>query len=195
MAGPKKLDASHRPYRPPGPANYFTFGALTRVLALIVVTGSTSVAQAPSNDQLANAAAWGPSSRGFQLGIVRPSAAYTTGKPIDIVTLVKNDGPSMEIEPLEPYKFRMTLIDTNGKQLALNEGQPGLNTTGLTGEAIASNRIIRNDLRIDQLFKLAPGAYRLAVSINIYEGSSFNAPAKPVYAHLTSPTVTINVLP
>lgn len=175
-------------------------------VTLINATGSPCRAQfstilSPGNgpyNQLADAASWGPSSHGWQLGIVGGNTAFTHGKPAGVVVLVRNTGPSMEIRTLEPQGFYTTLVDAHGKQTALEPDWVAaeLDSTGLPGYSIDTNSIVKNTLHIDQRYKnLTPGSYRLTASINIVPGSSMDPVPKPVFAHLTSGTITITVLP
>jgi hypothetical protein len=68
-----------------------------------------------------------------------------------------------------------------------------LNTTGVAGYELNRGNAIKNHLRLDYRYSLQPGAYKLTVSLDVYEGTSFPAERKPVFAHLTSNTISFVV--
>jgi hypothetical protein len=164
------------------------------VLALFEASGSMCVAQIPSYNQLANAASWGASSHGWRLGIIGRSTAFHAGQPIGIVALVRNTGQRAAIEPLEPQGFATTLVDSRGGEVT-SAGEP-MNSTGRNEDYVDTNSIVKNTLHINQRYANLPsGTYRLKASINIVLGNSMQPAPKPVFAHLTSGTITLTVLP
>jgi hypothetical protein len=175
---------------------YFTrLVAVAVAVALIeAMSRSMCVAQVPSYDQLADTASWGVSSHGWQLGIIGRSAAFHAGEPIEIVALVRNTGQGAAIEPLERWGFTTELVDSHGGEVA-GTGEP-MNSTGRNEDYVDTNSIVKNTLYISQRYShLSPGTYRLKASINIVQGNNMDRAPKPVFAHLTSGTVTITVLP
>jgi hypothetical protein len=168
--------------------------AVAVVVALIEAVGSMCVAEVPSYDQLANTASWGASSHGWQLGIIGRSTPFHAGEAIEIIALVRNKGRGAAIEPLEPQGFATTLVDSHGGGVT-SAGEP-MNSTGRNEDYVDTNGIVKNTLHINQRYaNLPPGTYRLKASINIVLGNNMQPAPKPVFAHLTSGTVTIAVLP
>lgn len=144
--------------------------------------------------QLAKTAAWGPIVRRLQLGIVRPAGSYTAGKSMDLIVLLKNTGQDMDIIPPWQYLFDTTVVDSQGKEAPLLDRD--LNISGAPSVGMPKGKILGTTLSLYQRYHLSPGTYRVTVSINIIQGSSFpgNQP-RSVYARPLSPTITITVLP
>jgi hypothetical protein len=169
---------------------------VTVAYAIIVVAATAGIAtsQVPSYEQLAKIASWGPNVHAFQLGIVPPHMPYRTGNEMSLTVLIRNNGPQLSIVPPGDYMFETALVDGHGERVRPSSGGL-LNTSGAPSEGVASGAILKRTLYVDQRYSnLGRGTYRLTVSTNIYEGSSFPARALPVYAHVTSPPITITVL-
>jgi hypothetical protein len=168
------------------------------VVGLIIATASICVGQTESYEQLAKMAAWGPSSRGFQLGTINPNVSYTSRHTMNVVVLVRNSGQCMDVVPPEAYLFDTTVVDSHGKEVPLEKDwQTGeLNTAGHPSIFFPSGAIVRTVLHLyPSRYDLSPGTYRLTVSTNIYQGSSLGASQKPVFVHVTSTPITITVVP
>ena len=144
--------------------------------------------------QLANPASWGAASHGFQLAIISVRNSYFAGAPIEIFALIKNAGPALNMWPIESYGFETTLVDASNA--LLKDGGESINTTGACETGFATNIIVENTLRIDERYRmLAKGTYRLTASYIIRPGRCMDSQPQPVFAHLTSNTLAIRVLP
>lgn len=168
--------------------------ALVYVVTLLAATKYICRGQELLRDQSGAAALWGPSSREWQLGIVEPRSTFRAGETIDIIALVRNSGPSMEIAPLEPNAFATALVDSNGN--AMDGRDEGLNTTGINSYHMDTNAAVKTFLHISWRYpNLSPGTYRLTASTNIIEGSSMGGAPHQFITHLTSGAVTVTIKP
>lgn len=167
------------------------------IAALIVLWGVESIAlgQVPSYEQIAKTASWGPSVHAFKLAIVPPGTPYKAGNEMNVAVLIRNNGPSLTIVPPAEYMFDTRLVNS-GTETVVPSNRGSLDISGTPAMGVASGALIKITLDLRARYRnLATGTYRLTVSTNICEGSSFPARARPVYADIASAPIVITVLP
>ncbi len=102
-------------------------------------------------------------------------SVYEVGKPIELFVIVENEGSKLSVEPVEPLSFETMLVDSRATAVAARRGYNDLNTTGISGYELNRGDAIKNHLRLDYRYGLQPGMYKLTVSLDVYEGTSFPA--------------------
>lgn len=168
---------------------------ITGVLVLLIGVNAALAEQ--SYDQLTSVAAWGPASRGLQLGLTEEQSIYEVGKPISVIALVRNNRSNLQIAPLESHMFETVLVDEHGHQIISSKSRASeLNTTGGSTTLLKTGDLVKSSLPISWQYNLQRGSYRLNATVDIFEGTSMGtsmSEKKAVYAHLASGTVKIIV--
>lgn len=114
---------------------------------------------------------------------------------MNVAVLIRNNGPSLTIVPPAEYMFDTRLVNS-GTETVVPSNRGSLDISGAPAMGVASGALIKITLDLRARYRnLATGTYRLTVSTNICEGSSFPARAMPVYADIASAPIVITVLP
>ena len=168
-----------------------SFVAKSVVIALIQTTSFPCDAQV-LHSEYKGTASWGPNSRGFEMSISSDLIAYAADQPVMITALIRNTGPGIFVNPMEPPAFQAMLTDSHGKAVALKPAWTDeLNTTGINGYYLDTNGYVENRLLLADRYDLQPGTYRLTASIDVIRGTSMD-PKRTVFAHVTSNTISFS---